>query len=96
MPCSSFVNIDIYEAPGVDLTWDLESLPWPWPDNSVSELHVWPALFQYCRKRTARMACSVPILSQFPLAAPARMSSLAIAAARLLLDLSRNHASVCR
>jgi hypothetical protein len=31
-----FLNVDKYGAP--DLKCDLESFPWPWPDNSVSQV----------------------------------------------------------
>jgi hypothetical protein len=31
-----FVNVDRHGDP--DLVWDLESFPWPWPDNSANEI----------------------------------------------------------
>ena len=33
-----FVNVDKFGNP--DLKWDLETLPWPWPDGSASEIHL--------------------------------------------------------
>ena len=33
---AGFVNVDLYGDPDVRL--DLESFPWPWPDNSVDEV----------------------------------------------------------
>ena len=35
-PQQGFVNVDKHGAP--DLKYDLEALPWPWPDNSVSQI----------------------------------------------------------
>ena len=35
-PVSGYINVDQHGAP--DVTWDLESFPWPWPDGSVSEV----------------------------------------------------------
>lgn len=32
-----FFGVDIAKAPGVDLVYDLERFPWPFPDNSVDE-----------------------------------------------------------
>lgn len=36
-----FFGVDQYAMPNVDLVWDLgdRSKPWPWPDNSVGEVH---------------------------------------------------------
>lgn len=28
------LNVDIREEPGMDMAWNLEDTPWPWPDNS--------------------------------------------------------------
>lgn len=34
-----WVNHDIRgHSPGVDVAWDLNTFPWPWPDNSVQEI----------------------------------------------------------
>lgn len=33
-----FVGVDIRQFPGVDIVHDLRT-PWPWPDNSVEEVH---------------------------------------------------------
>jgi hypothetical protein len=33
-----FVNVDRYGEP--DLVWDLEVFPWPWPDNSATEIRL--------------------------------------------------------
>jgi hypothetical protein len=33
-----FVNVDKFGDP--DLMWDLETFPWPWQDNSASEIHL--------------------------------------------------------
>lgn len=30
-----FVNVDVVELAGVDVVCDLDSAPWPWPDDSV-------------------------------------------------------------
>jgi len=35
-PQPGFVNVDKFGNP--DLKWDLETFPWPWPENSVSEI----------------------------------------------------------
>jgi len=35
-PQPGYVNVDKFGDP--DLKWDLEVFPWPWPDNSVSEI----------------------------------------------------------
>lgn len=32
-----FLNVDKYPTPATDVVLDLESLPWPWPDDSVDE-----------------------------------------------------------
>lgn len=34
-----FIGVDQYEMPGVDVVLDLGSAPWPWGDNTVSEVH---------------------------------------------------------
>ena len=31
-----YCNVDVFGKP--DLTWDLETFPWPWPDNSADEV----------------------------------------------------------
>lgn len=33
-----FFGVDIADEEGVDVVWDLEKFPWPFPDNSVDEL----------------------------------------------------------
>jgi SAM-dependent methyltransferase len=35
-PQPGYANVDKFGDP--DLKWDLEAFPWPWPDNSVSEI----------------------------------------------------------
>jgi hypothetical protein len=35
---SGYVNVDLATACAPDIVCDLESLPWPWPDNSVDEV----------------------------------------------------------
>ena len=47
-PIPDYHNVDYYSAPGVDEQVDLESFPWPWPDESFSEVraiqvleHLW-------------------------------------------------------
>ncbi|NEO86316.1 MAG: hypothetical protein F6J87_18980 [Spirulina sp. SIO3F2] len=35
-PLEGYLNVDKYGEP--DLRWDLETCPWPWDDNSVSEI----------------------------------------------------------
>ncbi|MBP7119294.1 hypothetical protein KBA63_04375, partial [Candidatus Woesebacteria bacterium] len=32
-----FFGVDIAPGEGVDVVWDLEQFPWPFPDNSVDE-----------------------------------------------------------
>ncbi len=34
-PIHGFINVDMVERPGVDVIWDLEKFPWPFPDNCV-------------------------------------------------------------
>lgn len=33
-----YLNVDIAEASAPDMVWDLEQTPWPWPDNSVTDV----------------------------------------------------------
>jgi len=34
------INHDLYKhRPDVDITWDLNNLPWPWPDNSFDKIY---------------------------------------------------------
>lgn len=33
-----FINVDIVQTPNVDVVWDLTQTPWPWEDNSISEV----------------------------------------------------------
>ena len=35
-PRPGYINVDKYGTP--DVTHDLEAFPWPWPDDSVSEI----------------------------------------------------------
>jgi SAM-dependent methyltransferase len=35
-PIEGWVNVDKFGTP--DVMWDLEMFPWPWPENSVSEV----------------------------------------------------------
>ncbi len=35
-PRSGYVNIDILPLPEVDIVWDLETFPWPLPDDCVN------------------------------------------------------------
>lgn len=35
-PLEGYLNVDKYGEP--DLRWDLETFPWPWDDNTVSEV----------------------------------------------------------
>lgn len=37
-PKEGFINIDMYDIPGVDLVHDLSKFPWPFEDNSVDEI----------------------------------------------------------
>lgn len=37
-PAPGFINVDLY-SPEADVKFDLRKRPWPWPDNSVSEVH---------------------------------------------------------
>lgn len=37
-PYDGYLNVDKYGTP--DFMCDLESFPWPWPDNSVSEIQL--------------------------------------------------------
>lgn len=34
---AGYVNVDAAAACAPDQVWDLETFPWPWPDNSVEE-----------------------------------------------------------
>jgi ubiquinone/menaquinone biosynthesis C-methylase UbiE len=34
-----FIGIDVMPLNGVDIIWDLETFPWTFPDNSVSEIY---------------------------------------------------------
>ncbi|OGM05629.1 hypothetical protein A2125_00445 [Candidatus Woesebacteria bacterium GWB1_43_5] len=34
----NFFGVDIAKAKGVDLIWDLEKFPWPFPDDSIDEV----------------------------------------------------------
>lgn len=41
--CGSFridghINVDKHKSKATDLEFDLETFPWPWPDNSVNEI----------------------------------------------------------
>lgn len=33
-----FINVDMVEKPGIDVVWDLEEFPWPFPDNCADLL----------------------------------------------------------
>ena len=33
-----WVNVDLYDDSKCDVVYDLEKFPWPWEDNSVSEI----------------------------------------------------------
>ena len=35
-----WVNVDFYDDSKCDITHDLEEFPWPWEDNSVSEIKI--------------------------------------------------------
>ena len=35
---TGFINVDIVKQPGVDVVWDLERFPWPFPDNCADLL----------------------------------------------------------
>jgi len=34
-PQRGFINVDMLNLPGVDVVWDLEEYPWPFPENSI-------------------------------------------------------------
>jgi hypothetical protein len=36
----NFINVDKYLTDATDLTFDLETFPWPWDDNSTDEIHL--------------------------------------------------------
>lgn len=38
-PKADFEGVDVCALPGVKHVVDLQRYPWPWPDNSVAELH---------------------------------------------------------
>lgn len=38
-PIPGYVNADLYPAEGVDVVFDAEHFPWPWPDASFSKVH---------------------------------------------------------
>ncbi len=29
-----WINHDLVKRPGIDIAWDLNKVPWPWPDNA--------------------------------------------------------------
>jgi len=33
-----WVNVDIAPLPGVDVVWDLDVAPWPWPDGAAERI----------------------------------------------------------
>ncbi len=33
-----YVNVDIYQGPGIDVVTDLDQFPWPWPDDSIDKI----------------------------------------------------------
>src|SRR3954467_8023608 len=35
---NGWVNVDAFAAAEPDVVWDLETLPWPWPDNCATEV----------------------------------------------------------
>ena len=35
-----WVNVDFYDDSKCDVTHDLEEFPWPWEDDSVSEIRI--------------------------------------------------------
>lgn len=37
-PMTGFINVDMQDLPGVDVVWDLEKFPWPFPDSCVDLL----------------------------------------------------------
>ena len=44
-PSGNAVNHDITKhRPEVDVVWDLNDLPWPWPDNSFDAMNAWSVL----------------------------------------------------
>ena len=38
-----WINVDFYDDLNCDVTHDLEEFPWPWDDNSISEIRI-----QFC------------------------------------------------
>ena len=35
---NGWVNVDSVQACFPDVLWDLETFPWPWPDDSIDEI----------------------------------------------------------
>lgn len=38
-PKPGFINVDASPASQPDEVWDLEQMPWPWPDDCATEVH---------------------------------------------------------
>ncbi len=36
---AGWTNVDRVALPGVDFVWDLERMPWPWPDDSCEAVY---------------------------------------------------------
>lgn len=58
-PQPGFVGLDIRDLPGVDIVWDVNTHPWPLPDESViraicSHLveHIPPVAYDFVEKKT--------------------------------------------
>ena len=48
-PEDGFINHDVVKhAPHVDVVWDLDQLPWPWPDGCASRI-IAKAVFEHLR-----------------------------------------------
>jgi hypothetical protein len=59
---NGYVNVDISAQPGVDVVWDLDNSPWPWENNTVSEIRAFD-IFEHIKDPLIFMKESWRILS---------------------------------
>ena len=50
-------NVDCRPLPGVDMVWNLDEMPWPWPDGSVDEIFMAHCLEHLCDPLKALNEC---------------------------------------
>jgi SAM-dependent methyltransferase len=39
MPQPEYVNVDLVQLPGIDVVHDLNTVPWPWADDTAEEIN---------------------------------------------------------